>query len=350
MNFSRMAETLTHRFPSRLVTIDSHTAGEPTRLIFGHEKLPGQSMADKRLHLMENLDHIRLLMTHEPRGHRNIFAALFTEPVTTDADFGLIYMDTKRYPYLCGHAVIGAVMTVIEMGIMPAEEGIQPMIVDTPSGQVRATATVHAGKVESVTIEMVPAFVGQTGCRLDLDEMGNYDDMGRIEVDLVCVGGFFAMVDISQLDISLARKNHEQLIEMGMAIIDAANRQLTVNHPLRSDVRTVDVAEFYDTNSDENMHGSSVVILGEGHLDRSPCGTGTTAKMTLLHHKGMLNLNQPYINTSPLGTTFNGRLIEKTRIGDIEAVVAEITGSAYITGVHEFVVDPRDPFPNGYLL
>ena len=344
MNFSRMAEKLAHRFPLRIVTVDSHTAGEPTRLIFGHEKLPGRSMADKRLHLMENMDHIRRLMTREPRGHRNIFAALFTEPVTSGADFGLIYMDAKRYPYLCGHAVIGAVMTVIEMGIISAGEGVQSMIVDTPSGQVRAAATVNTGKVESVTIEMVPAFVQQTGCRLDLD------GMGRIEVDLVCVGGFFAMVDVAQLEISLDRENHKQLIDMGMAIIDAANRQLTVSHPLRGDVRTVDVTEFYNSNGDENMHGRSVVVFGEGHIDRSPCGTGTTAKMTLFHHKGLLDLNQPYINTSPLGTTFKGRLIGKKRIGDIEAVVAEITGSAYITGVHEFVIDPRDPFPNGYLL
>jgi len=344
MNFSRITETLSNRFPSRTVTIDSHTAGEPTRLIFGHEKLPGRSMADKRLYLMENLDHIRLLMTREPRGHRNIFAALFTEPVTTDADFGLIYMDARRYPYLCGHAVIGAVTTVIEMGIIPARKGVHPMIVDTPSGPVRAAATVKAGKVKSVTIEMVPAFVRQTGCPLDLDKMG------QVEVDLVCVGGFFAMVDVAQLEISLAQEDHEELIDMGMAIIDAADRQLTISHPLRSDVRTVDVTEFYDSNSDEKTQGSSVVVFGENHIDRSPCGTGTTAKMALFHHKGLLDLNQPYINTSPLGTTFKGRLIEKTRIGDIDAVIAEITGSAYITGAHEFVIDPRDPFPNGYLL
>ena len=253
-------------------------------------------------------------------------------------------MDAKRYPYLCGHAVIGAVMTVIEMGIMPTGEGKQAMTVDTPSGQVHAVATVKAGKVESVTIEMVPAFVRQTGCPLDLGEMG------RIEVDLVCVGGFFAVVDVAQLGISLGRENHKQLTELGMAVIDAANRQLTISHPLRSDIRTVDVTEFYDTNSDENMHGRSVVVFGEGHIDRSPCGTGTTAKMTLFHHKGLLDLNQTYINTSPLGTTFKGRLIEKARIGDMEAVVAEITGSAYITGMHAFVIDPRDPFPNGYLL
>lgn len=344
MNFTRMAESLEHRFPSRLVTIDSHTAGEPTRLIFGHETLPGQSMAEKRIHLMENMDHIRLLMTWEPRGHRNIFAALFTEPVTPGADFGLIYMDAKRYPYLCGHAVIGAVMTVIEMGITPAKEGNHPMIVDTPSGQVRAAATVHGGNVESVAIEMVPAFVGQTGCSLDLGEMG------RIEVDLVCVGGFFAMVDVAQLGVSLTPKNHKRLVDMGMTIIDAANRQLEIRHPLRSDVRTVDVTEFYDSKSDEYTHGKSMVIFGEGHLDRSPCGTGTTAKMTLFHHKGLLDLKQSYVNTSPLGTTFKGQLIEKTRVGDIEAVVAEIIGSAYITGIHEFVIDPRDPFPNGYLL
>ena len=344
MNTSLITKALSNRFSSRTVTIDSHTAGEPTRLIFGHEKLPGRSMVDKRLYVMENLDHIRLLMTREPRGHRNIFAALFTEPATTGADFGLIYMDARRYPYLCGHAVIGAVTTVIEMGLIPASEGIHPMIVDTPSGPVRAAATVKAGKVKSVTIEMVPAFVRQTGCPLNLDKMG------RIEVDLVCVGGFFAMVDIARLEISLGQENHEQLIDMGMAIIDAANRQLTINHPLRSDIRTVDVTEFYDTKSDEHMHGSSVVVFGEGHIDRSPCGTGTTAKMALFHHKGLLGFNQPYINTSPLGTTFKGMLIKKTRIGNIEAVVAEITGSAYITGVHEFVIDPRDPFPDGYLL
>lgn len=344
MNFTRMAETLAQRFPSRLVTIDSHTAGEPTRLIFGHEQLKGASMADKRVYLMENMDHIRLLMTREPRGHRNIFAALFTEPVTPGADFGLIYMDAKRYPYLCGHAVIGAVMTVIETGMTPAKQGIHPMIVDTPSGPVRATATVREERVESVAIEMVPAFVGQTGCPLDL---GN---MGGIEVDLVCVGGFFAMVDVAQLGLSLMPENHKRWVDMGMAVIDAANRQLEIRHPLRTDVRTVDVTEFYDSKSDTKAQGKSLVVLGEGHLDRSPCGTGTTAKMTLLHHNGLLDLRQPYINTSPLGTTFEGRLIEKNRVGDTEAVVAEITGSAYITGIHEFVMDRRDPFPKGYML
>ena len=133
-------------------------------------------------------------------------------------------------------------------------------------------------------------------------------------------------------------------------MIDAANRQLTVRHPLREEVKTVDVAEFYNSADDTPQQGKSVVILGEGHLDRSPCGTGTSAKMALLHHKGILDLDQSFVNLSPLGTAFKGRLVAETRVGELPAVVAEITGNAQITGLHEFVVDPNDPFPEGYLL
>ena len=253
-------------------------------------------------------------------------------------------MDAKRYPFLCGHAVIGAVTTTIELGIIPADDGLKPVTVDTPSGQVHASATVTKGLVDEVSIEMVPAFVGSTDCRLTMNN-GKH-----IIVDLVCVGGYFAMVDVAGLNLPLNNEHHRQLIGLGMEIIEKANEQLVITHPTRIDVRTVDVVEFYDSRHDVNTPGSSIVILGEGHMDRSPCGTGTTAKMTLFHHKGLLPLTQQYINTSPLGTTFKGRLIKKTTIGEVEAVVAEITGSAYLTGRHEFVVDPRDPFPKGYLL
>ena len=344
MDFSPLSKPLDHRFPSRLLTIDSHTAGEPTRLIFGHENLPGETMAEKRRHLMNNCDHIRCLMTREPRGHLNIFAALFTKPVSDNADFGLIYMDAKRYPFLCGHAVIGAVTTTIELGIIPAEDGIKPMIVDTPSGKVHAAATVKDTLVKEVSIEMVPAFVGPTDCHVTMA------DGATVTVDLVCVGGYFAMVDVSELGMSLKQENHRRLIGLGMDIIEKANEQLVITHPTRPDVSTVDVVEFYDSRHHVAKQGSSIVILGEGHMDRSPCGTGTTAKMTLFHHRKLLDLNQPYTNTSPLGSEFKGRLIKKSAVGTVEAVVAEITGSAYLTGRHEFVVDPRDPFPRGYIL
>ena len=345
MNRSRMISVLKQRFPGRIVTIDSHTAGEATRLVVdGIGSLPGRTMAAKRDHFKANLDPVRLRLTREPRGHRDMVAAVLTEPVSQESHFGLFYMDARRYPHLCGHATIGAVTTLIEAGALPVE-GPEPTVrVDTPSGTVDAFVKMDGDAVSSVGIRMVPSFVYR------VDEVLDVPGFGRISVDLVYVGGFFAMVDAEKAGIELASAQPSRLIERGMAIIEAANRQLHVHHPERPEVTTVDVAEFYDTGAAGSDRGRSVVIYGEAHMDRSPCGTGTTAKMTLLHHRGRLSLDQPYANASPLGTVFDGRLITETRVGDLPAVMAEIRGSAQITGMHTFVLDPRDPFPEGFLL
>ncbi len=330
-------------FPDRLVTIDSHTAGEPTRLIVGGvPPLPGATVADKRLYLMRELDHIRLQLTSEPRGHRDMIAALVTEPTTEGADFGLIYMDARRYPYLCGHATIGAVTTLVEAGVVEAVEPETLVTIDTPSGPATAVAHVQGEKVESVTIRLSPSFVYGTDQPLDMP------GLGRIRVDTVCVGGFFAMVSAEQIGLELKPENAGRLIELGMAIIDAANEQLTVRHPARSEVTTVDVTEFYAPI--DQGRGLSAVVYGASHIDRSPCGTGTSAKMALLHHRGKLALDRPYVNAGILGTTFEGRLVAETKVGDLPAVVPEVRGSAHVTGVHQFVLDPRDPFPKGFLL
>ncbi len=338
-----ITQQLLERFPDRLVTIDSHTAGEPTRLIVGGvPPIPGATVADKRLYLIREWDHIRLQLTSEPRGHRDMIAALLTEPTTEGADFGLIYMDARRYPYLCGHATIGAVTTLVEAGMVKAVEPETLVTIDTPSGPAAATAHVQGQEVESVTIHLSPSFVYSTDQPLDVP------GLGRIRVDTVCVGGFFAMVSAEQIGLELGPENAGRLIELGMAIIDAANDQLTVRHPTRPEVTTVDVTEFYA--STDHGHGKSAVVYGESHIDRSPCGTGTSAKMTLLHHWGKLALDQPYVNAGILGTTFEGRLVAETMVGDLPAVVPEVRGSAHITGVNQFVLDPRDPFPKGFLL
>ena len=174
--------------------------------------------------------------------------------------------------------------------------------------------------------------------------------MGIITVATVCVGGFFVMVSTNQIGLDLIPSNRPRLIELGMNLIDAANQQLNVRHPIRTEVNTVDVTEFYDPANESQGSGKSMVIYGEEHMDRSPCGTGTAAKMTLLYHQGKISLNDTFTNTSPLGSTFQGRLVEEIQLGDTDAVVAEIRGSAHITGVHEFIVDPRDPFQEGYLI
>ncbi|MGW8193238.1 MAG: proline racemase family protein [Desulforhopalus sp.] len=326
-----------------IVTIDSHTQGEPTRLIVGGiDRLGGETMREKREEFARKFDQVRLLLTREPRGHRDMFAAAVTEPVTERAHFGLIYMDAQRYPYLCGHATIGAVTTLIETGALSVGEGENPITVDTPSGPVEALASVVGGRVMSVALDMVPSFVLGTGHRLDVP---NYK---AITVDLVCVGGFFAMVAAEEIDVPLTVDHSRFLTSLGMEIIEAANRQLAVHHPLRPEVKTVDVVEFYD-ESTESGSGSSVVIYGKSHMDRSPCGTGTSAKMTLLHHRGKLSPGTQYRNYSLLGTCFRGSLRESDHIGSFPAVIARVEGNAQITGYHQFTLDDRDPFPQGFL-
>ena len=341
----RIENEFRERYPDRIITIDSHIAGEPARLIVGGiDPLPGETMQNKREYFMQHYDHIRLLLTREPRGHRDMFAACVTEPVTPGARFGLIYMDARRYPYLCGHATMGAVMTMIEAGVIDPDEDDLEVIVDTPSGPMQATAYVHNSKVESVAIRMVPSFVYSDNETLSVSEFG------QLKVATVCVGGFFVMVSTDQIGLDFSPPNRRRLKELGMQLIHEANQQLTVRHPTRPEVKTVDVTEFYDPSSDAQGNGKGMVILGEGHMDRSPCGTGTAAKMTLLHHRGQLGIGDTYMNRSPLGTTFQGRLVEETRLGDTMAVVAEVRGSAYITGVHDFIIDPKDPFQEGFLL
>lgn len=279
----------------------------------------------------------------EPRGHRDMFAAAVTDPVSKHAAFGLIYMDAQRYPYLCGHATIGAVTTLAETGVLQLKDGESVVTVDTPSGPIEAHTQVEQGKVVSVAIDMVPSFVFDTDCKIDVA------DFGIIQGDLVCVGGFFVMISAKALGLELCLANSQKLTRLGMAIIDAANQQLNVSHPERPEVKTIDVVEFYEEGP-EASEGASVVVYGASHMDRSPCGTGTSAKMTLLHHKGHLTPGNQYKNRSPLGTHFTGHVRETVSIGKFPAVVATVQGSARITGYHSFVVDHRDPFPEGFLL
>ncbi len=345
LDFDHLQQRFNSRYPGQYLTVDSHTQGEPTRLLLGGSAEPaGATMQEKRQSFMDNCDQLRLLLTSEPRGHRDMFAAVLTEAVSAGAEFGLIYMDARRYPYLCGHGTIGAVTVMVELGLLDYGDGDHTILIDTPSGPVQAHTRIRRGRVESVGIDMVPSFVYRTGCRLELRHFG------EIEIDLVYAGGFFAMISAASHGIDLASAEPNDLVRLGMAVIDAANDQLTVHHPHRPEVETVDVAEFYQEKNDREKSGSGVVIYGEAHMDRSPCGTGTTAKMALLHHHGRLRAGESYSNSSPLGTVFTGKIIEETKIGSLPAVICRIRAGAVITGFHRFVLDPRDPFPRGFLL
>ena len=344
LKLDRIEGEIFERYPNRIVTIDSHTQGEPTRLLIGGVgTLPGSTIKDKRENFESRYDHVRMLLTREPRGHRGIMAAVVTEPVSPDGKFGLFYMDARRYPYLCGHATIGAVVTLVEAGALEAGSGETVITVDSPSGPLDARTRVRNGRVESVAIEMVPSFVFDVNRELEIA------GFGKLSVDLVCVGGFFAMVSARSIGIELIPENSHRLIPLGMAVIEAANQAHGVYHPERPEVNTVDVTQFYDQDPLTGI-GRSVVIYGESNMDRSPCGTGTTARMTLLHHRGELGTGEGYKNAGPLGTVFEGRIVRTLPVGNFDAIVGEIRGNAQITGYHQFVVDASDPFPEGFLI
>jgi proline racemase len=379
-------------------SIDSHTAGEATRLIVaGLGPIPGTTIIEKQAYFRTHLDHIRLLLTQEPRGHRDLLAAALTEPVTPGAAFGLIYMDVRRYPHLCGHATIGAVTTLLECGHVPLPEADRPdrtaagtgprpqeqtlhqtapqmpqgtqsrqtdldLVVDTPAGPMPVTAHIIGRRVQCVSFTTVPCFVLDTDLPLNIpldiplndhldvplapapDFVGQSD----LRIHLVYVGGFFALVDLDQPALRTRTLSHGQLVDLGMRIIEQANVQHAVTHPSRPEASTVDVVEFF-RHTDPHQ-GRGLVVYGDHHLDRSPCGTGTAAKLTLLHHLGRLDEDARYVNHGPLDTTFTARIHEKTRIGPHAGVTVRITGSAHITGRHEFVLDERDPFTLGFLL
>jgi proline racemase len=338
------------QFENQLTTLDLHVGGEPIRLVIGGlPPIPGQTINDKRLHLSENLDYVRLLLTQEPRGHRDMFAGILTEPVSSEGDFGIVFMDAGRYPYMCGHGIIGAVTTFIEMGWLEAQEGEIVAVVDSPSGPIRARARVQEfaegrRRVESVAIQLESAFA------FLLDQPLEVPGLGRITVDVSFAGGFFVMISADQVGLDLTPGNAPPLARWGMAAIEAGNQQLEVQHPTRTYINTIDVTEFYDPSGHSQARGKNFVVLGEGHVDRSPCGTGTSAKMALLHRRGELAVGQTFVNQGLLGTTFEGRIVRETTVNGLSAIVPEIRGTAHVTGLHRFVLTPDDPFPEGFLI
>ncbi len=351
------------QFENQLTTLDLHAAGEPMRLVIGGlPPIPGETINDKRRHISENLDYVRLLLTQEPRGHRDMFAGILTEPVSggplsEGGGFGIVFMDAGRYPYMCGHGIIGAVTAFIEMGWLEAHEGETTVVVDSPSGPIRARARVRElaegrRRVESVAIQLESAFAYL------LDQPLEVPELGRITVDVSFAGGFFVMISADQIGLDLTPHNAPQLARWGMAAIEAGNQQLDVQHPTRPYINTIDVTEFYDPSGHPQARGKNFVILGEGHVDRSPCGTGTSAKMALLHRRGELAVGQTFVNQGLLGTTFEGRIVRETTVNGpstssgqgLSAIVPEIRGTAHVTGLHRFVLTPDDPFPEGFLI
>jgi proline racemase/trans-L-3-hydroxyproline dehydratase len=328
-----------------LPTVDLHTAGEPVRVLLGGVlPLPGKTMQAKQDVVRAGMDSIRTALMHEPRGHRDMFGALITPPVSPEAHFGLLFFDVNGYLPMCGHSTIGAAALALELGMVSPEEPYTNLAIDTIAGLIRARAQVEDRRVVNVTFRNVPSFLHTPSLQVKLP------GIGEVNVDVAFGGNFFALVDASDLHVGVDVENLGKLVDTGIEIRKAVNAQMRVTHPIRKTISGVGLTVISDNPKNPTATARSITVFGKGQVDRSPCGTGTSAKMATLHAKGQLRLGEPFVHESIIGTLFEGKLVETTHVGRFEAVIPEITGSAYITGFHQFVLDSDDPLKYGFHL
>ena len=328
--------------------IDTHTAGEAARLVTaGVPKIPGKDIVEKKQYLIDNLDDLRKSVMFEPRGHQDMFGAFLLPPTKEEADFALIFMDTGGYLNMCGHNTIAAVTAAVETGMVDVEEGAteKEVVVETPAGLIYATAKLkdNGAKVKEVSFKNVESFLYKRDLELDVE------GVGHIKFDISFGGSFFCILSADQLGLEVKPENASKLKEAGLKIRDAVNANIEIQHPTLSHIKSVDLVEIYDKPSHPEATYKNVVVFGDGNIDRSPCGTGTSAKLATLYAKGELKPGEPFVYESILGTLFKGRIVEERKLADFDAIIPEITGSGYILGFSNDVYDPDDALTYGFL-
>ncbi|MCX6994015.1 MAG: proline racemase family protein [Kiritimatiellaeota bacterium] len=335
------------RFKQMVSVVDSHTAGEPTRIIVdGFPPVKGHTMAERMRYLASNMDWLRKSLMREPRAHRDMFGGILLPALDPRADAAVIYMDGGLYYNMCGHASLGICAMMVETGRIAATPPYTVVKLETPAGIVEGTVTTDPeGCVKEVSLVDVPSFAWTVDSQIDLPGHGS------ITVDIAFGGNFFVIVEAAQLGVTSIDPEHtNELIKLGIAIRSAANRQIQVQHPVQRHIQTIDICMITAPPSGPHADARNIVILGEAQADRSPCGTGTCARMAVLHRKGRLRLNQPFRHESSIRSVFKGEIIAETQVGDIPAIIPRISCRPFLTGFHRFVIDPEDPFAEGFAL
>jgi proline racemase len=327
-----------------LHAVDSHTEGMPTRVITGGVGvLPGATMMERRQWFIENSDDLRTLLMYEPRGHASMSGAILQPPTRPDADYGVLYIEVSGCLPMCGHGTIGVATVLVETGMVAVTEPVTTIRLDTPAGLVVAEVAVEDGAARAVTIRNVPSYSHE------LDATVEVPGVGEVRYDIAYGGNFYAMVELAELGLPYDRAEKQRLLDAGLAIMDAINEQRLPVHVAQPDISGCHHVQLIAPGSDAR-HSRHAMAIHPGWFDRSPCGTGTSARMAQLHARGVLPLHTDFVNESFIGTTFVGRLVEETTVGDRPAVVPTITGRAWVTGTAQYLLDPTDPFPAGFLL
>jgi proline racemase len=318
----------------RVEAVDSHTEGMPTRVVTaGVDPIPGATMLERKLHFEAEMDDLRLLLMREPRGHSAMSGAILQPPTRADADWGVLFIEVSGCLPMCGHGTIGAATVLVETGMVEVREPETVVRLDTPAGLVEARVAVSGGRARAVTLRNVPAFLYERDRAV-----------GDVVCDIAFGGNFYALVPVEAVDPAQAG----ELIRHGLEIMAAVNEDAPV-HPLDPRISGCRHVVFHAPGRD-GAHARNATSIHPGWLDRSPCGTGTCARMAQLHARGALGLDEPFVNESVIGTRFTGRLVAETEVGGLPAVVPEITGRAWITGRGEYTLEADDPFPAGFAL
>ena len=327
-----------------LAAVDSHTEGMPTRVITGGiGPIPGASMLERKLHFEEQMDDLRLLLMREPRGHGAMSGAILQPPLRDDADWGVVFIEVSGCLPMCGHGTIGVATVLVETGMVEVREPETVVRLDTPAGLVEARVAVDGGRARSVSLRNVPSFLLARERSVTLN--------GRaLTYDMAFGGNFYAILPADSAGLEVDPARAYELIATGLDIMAAINGSERPVHPADERISGCRHVVVTAPGEDGRRSQRSATSIHPGWLDRSPCGTGTSARLAQLHARGELGMGEEFVNRSVIGTRFAGRIVEETEVAGIPAVVPEISGRAWITGMGQYMLDPEDPFPAGFAL
>ena len=327
-----------------ITTVDSHTAGEPTRVITeGLPPIPGDTIGQQMAYFRENLDHIRTALLHEPRGDRHLVGAVVLPSNRPDADFGAFYLDHSRCFSMCGHASVGIGVTLAKTGRIEIVEPETKVVLDTPAGLVTIRLAIEDGRAVSGTLTNVPCFLHTK------DILVGFEDQS-LSVDMAFGGSFFVVVRAEDLGVEIRPDNISELARYSSLIAREVSKTMTPTHPEVDGPGYESLVYFHGDARGSSADFRSLAVGGSGNFDRSPCGTGTSARLAVLFARGELGPGDSLRVESVIGTSFEAKIAEVCKVGDFPAIVPEITTSAFVTGYHQFLIDPDDPLKDGFLL
>ena len=324
-------------------TIDTHTVGEPTRnVIGGLPPIPGKNMSEKMLYMRDNMDWIRKLLMFEPRGNQVMSGTYIMDPCLPEADFGIIYIEVGGYLNMCGHDTIGVCTALIESGMVEPKEPITQIKLDTPAGLVVVDVKVENYTAKEVAFTNVPSFVFAKEIKVDVP------DFGKITIDISYGGLFYAIIEANDIGLDIYPKNATEIIRVARLCKQAINSQVKIYHPEKPYLKEVTHIEFSTEPTSPNADIKNAVVFPPGAIDRSPCGAGTSAKAASLFIRGKLNVGETFVHESIIGSLFKCKVLGEAQVGDFKAIIPQVSGKAYVTGFHTFVLDPEDPFQEGF--